>query len=103
MPKKSNQPSFIRCFGEVRNIGDYSNYTILFVAEDSITKEKYEYGGLNPINSTKVNTDSTVQFDFTFTFGLYPNAARLSSYIFNPGGGKIEGTFHVEQYVIDFD
>lgn len=103
MKKRRTVPSFIRCSGEIKNPNIYEEYAVVFVAEDSINGQKYEYGGLNIINSTKPEGNDKLLFDFTYAFGHYPETALISCYIYNKNQYAIKGTFKLEQYHIKFD
>jgi len=100
MKKHKAIPSFIRCSGKITNPNIYEDYLIIFSAEDSVSGEKYEYGGLNPINSTRIQDDGSLLFDFTYAFGVYPETGKISCYLYNKDLNKIEGQFKLEQYEI---
>lgn len=103
MTRHKAVPSFIRCSGKITNPNIYKDYLIIFVAEDSLTKEKYEYGALNPINSTQIQNNGSISFDFTYAFNYYPPTAQISCYLYNNQQYKIEGSLKLEQYEIIFE
>jgi len=103
MKKQKAIPSFVRCSGSIKNPDSYKNYLIIFAAEDSISGEKYEYGGLNPINSSARQNEGNISFDFTYAFGYYPSTAKISCYLYNEQRYEIEGQFKLEYYEILFD
>lgn len=102
MPKIPAYPAFIRCQGTIENITIQDNYLIIFTAEDSITGEKFEYGGINPISTCHQNENGSISFDFTYTMNQYPSSAKITCYLYNNQLHQIKGTIRTEVYKIEF-
>ena len=94
-------PCFIRCTGKLENASIYDDYSIIFVAEDTLNREKHSYGGLNPSTSTSLNDDGSVSFDFTYTVNDYEDADVIDSYLWNRKNKHLKGKIKVELFLIE--
>lgn len=99
--KHPSIPCFIRCKGRFESASISDIASIVFVAENSQTREIHSYGGLNPVTSTSINADKSISFDFTYTINNYEETDQISVYVWNRGKKHLKGNVKVELYEIE--
>ncbi|NVK64371.1 MAG: hypothetical protein HWE22_07270 [Flavobacteriales bacterium] len=93
-----SESTIIRCKGEIGRLTLEHEVFLVFVSEDTISKQQFTYEAVPFVRNKKIGKEGKMKFDFSYVLNARPDANACTVYIWNQRLDALEGKLELEMY-----